>query len=143
MIGDDNNRHFGLLDVAGKPKPALAAMQLWNRLVDQPVRRIPATATGKSKATVYAFEKQDRTVVVAAWLAMSRRGQSTSDGLKADEAREAVPIRVAFPRAGTLEVYTREGDVVHDGPAFRDGVIEDVELKGSGIFLALLKAAAP
>ena len=143
VIGDDNNRHFGLLDVQGNVKPAFEAMRLWNRLIDKPVRRIRAEAHGESSAKVYAFQKKNGDVVVAAWLPVASRGKRSSAELRADEPRFTISIRGAFPRAATLEVYTPRGDVLTEVPAYRDGVIENAELAGSSIFLAQLRAATP
>ena len=141
VIGDDNNRHFGLVDIEGNAKPALHAMRLWNRVVNQPVRRIPAQADGKSNAQVYAFERKDGSVIVVTWLPMPACSRSRAKCLRFDEPRQVISIRTTLPRAFSVEVYTPGGAVLPDVPALGDGVIEDVELSGSSIFLCRVTPA--
>ncbi len=46
VIGDDNNKHLGLLDTDGRPKPAFFAFRHYNRLFDHPFRRLPTVLRG-------------------------------------------------------------------------------------------------
>jgi hypothetical protein len=73
VIGDENNKHLGILDLRGAPKPALAALALWNRLLGDAVRPLRAEAQG---AVVRAFERKAGGTVVLAWLPSARRGEA-------------------------------------------------------------------
>jgi hypothetical protein len=79
VIGDDNNKHLGILDVRGGPKPAFAALRLWNQLLDEPVRTIDARAEGAPDAVVRAFEKRSGEVIVLAWVRSAREGENVPD----------------------------------------------------------------
>src|SRR5205814_800867 len=70
VIGDDNNRHLGLRDVQGRPKPALAAFAFFARQFDQAYRLLPLSlAPGLDPDTqVHAFELRDGRRVIVAWL---------------------------------------------------------------------------
>ncbi|MBA2431885.1 MAG: cellulase family glycosylhydrolase [Chthoniobacterales bacterium] len=134
VIGDDNNRRFGVIDVEGKAKPALQALQLWNQLIDQPVRRGAAKAEGEQRknAQVFAFEKRDGSVVVAAWLPVS-----------AVAAPATISVRVAAKQDAVLTQFTPIGEAVQNGPIFHDGFIRDVTLEPDSLFIAELKPPLP
>jgi hypothetical protein len=142
VIGDDNNRHFGLIDVAGQPKPALAAMRLWNRLMDQPTRKIAATIVGRKrpKAQVYAFAKKDGAVVVAAWLPVPSAAESKRSSAPAIFS-ETVDLRVAAPAGSQLTSYATNGEVRRNAPSFQDDIIAGVKLLPASVFIAELKPA--
>ena len=140
VIGDDNNRHFGVLDVEGDPKPAFGAMRMWNRIFDQPVRRIPAAVNGNSNARVYAFQKKDGGVVVAAWLPLRASGRGTSGVAKTAGPRQQVNIRLALPAGAVVAVYTPTGERMRELPASGD-IIENVELSADSIVFAEVNPA--
>jgi hypothetical protein len=101
VIGDENNKHLGLLDASGAHKPAFFAMALWNRLLSGPVRPIEAHAEG---AVVRAFEKPSGERVVIAWLPSARKGETTPDDavVSIQLARPAERVEVYDPATGEI-----------------------------------------
>jgi len=95
VIGDDNNKHLGVLDASGARKPAFHALALWNRLLADPVRPLQASAKG---AVVRAFEKKSGEIVVLAWLPSATKADS---GAPQDAI---VPLNLGRALS-TLEVY--------------------------------------
>jgi hypothetical protein len=124
VIGDENNKHLGVLDVRGDRKPAFTALRLWNRLLSGPVRPMNAEASG---AIVRAFERKEGGTVVLAWLPSARRG---------DPARPSdaiVPIRLARD-SGDVEVY----DPV-SGERAGIATLSRVHLRADSVFVGLAR----
>ena len=134
VIGDDNNRHFGLIDTTGAPKPAFAAMRLWNELMAQPVRlfRNGAKPEAGSDAEVRVFERIDGTVIVAAWL----RPQAATPALGRAAMRREV-IDVQLPHAEPVEIHMHRagGALDSGGPHARGGVLSGVLAADDDIFI--------
>jgi len=72
MIGDDNNRHLGVAFSDWRPKPALAALALVQRLFGHGFRRLDDALRARrdpgSRAEVHAFLTPDGQALVIAWL---------------------------------------------------------------------------
>jgi polysaccharide biosynthesis protein PslG len=72
MIGDDNNRHLGVVFADRTPKPALGALALVTRLFGDGFRRLDGVmrvhGDRGSKAEVHAFINPARQAIVVAWL---------------------------------------------------------------------------
>jgi hypothetical protein len=101
VIGDDNNRHLGLRDAAGGPKPALAAFRYAASLFSAPYDALPvrvtATAAGASEPPVlHAFAFPDGRVVLAAWLGMPEQpaGRAAASDLRRAECTVSLPRRL-------------------------------------------------
>ncbi len=144
VIGDDNNRHFGVLDMHGNAKPALQALRFWNALVDQPVRRLDVHegADDKKVTQIYAFEKQNGAIVIAAWLRSSRKDEVIDQsGGATDERHETVSVALPDARPGTLRVYSALGEPVASRASYRKGVVSEIELTGGSIFMGELRPA--
>jgi hypothetical protein len=92
VIGDDNNRHLGVRDADGAPKPALRAFEELAALFAQPYRPLTAVirARGTSADTVcaQAFALRDGRTVIFAWLA--HPGSAAAGAEPRDDDRDAV-----------------------------------------------------
>jgi hypothetical protein len=124
VIGDDNNKHLGVLDVRGARKPAFAALALWNRLLSVPVRSVHAEAEG---AVVRAFERRSGGTVILAWLPSAR---------SADAPRPADAIvRVRLPRRpAEVEVYDPA-----TGERAGTATLSRIHLRGDSIFVGVAR----
>lgn len=146
VIGDDNNRHFGVLDVHGARKPAFYALRLFNTLFGAPVRNAtldiiidaPSALSSFGAATTlemndtrflvaHAFERVDGSVVVAAWLPTSAtRGDDDGTGVMVDRRRACFGYRVrsvmmpALLAAQTFDVTTGDAQAVRSTVANAD-----------------------
>jgi hypothetical protein len=147
VIGDANNRHLGLRDAAGRPKPALAALRLYNRLFDEPVREVTPVATiarpARTDSVVHVFEESDGDVLVAAWLRTPPAAAGPRTGMAKDSRNETVRLRLPPPASPTpreLRVYDPSGKLVSTQPLPASGRIGDIRLRGDGIYLAEVTA---
>ena len=80
MIGDDNNRHLGVLFSDRRPKPALSALTFANRLFGRGFVRLDdrlrvAKAVG-SKLEVHAFLTAAEHVAIVSWLPTATDAES-------------------------------------------------------------------
>jgi hypothetical protein len=110
MIGDDNNRHLGVMTESYRPKPAFDALSLMNRLfhagfrpADAELRVLPAPAPG-SELELHGFLTADRELVLIAWLRTRSLTRSP-----------APPLPASNGAAATL-VDTRRGHVQVTAP---------------------------
>lgn len=115
VIGDVNNRHLGVLDERGKPKPALAALQFFQRLfregfrcLDHEVRIEKEIA---SPAEVHVFLRPGGSRVVVAWVRTYVAGQRGRDasGTVEDLRRPKVALEFPHPLASPVEVFHEDG----------------------------------
>ncbi len=102
VIGDENNRHLGVLAVDGAPKPALAALAFMGALFRVPVRvlarELAVARAPHSTSVVLGFERADGAFVVVAWLPTHDAADARPrDGAAIDERVETVAI--TFPRS--------------------------------------------
>lgn len=139
VIGDNQNRHFGIIDAAGNPKPAFEALRLWNRLFDQPVRRLdlPQELPKQSAAALHLFERKDGTIIAAGWLPRNSAGGDSrlAETACRDERREIVMLRLPFA-AGRVKIFDNAGTAEPRLRGVEDGVLTNVELSAEDIFLA-------
>jgi hypothetical protein len=140
VIGDDHNRHLGILDVTGAPKPSFWAMKLVNRLFDQSVRsldaRVRVDRPAGSEVEVHAFERRDGTMLVFGWLPAPAAGGHP----RGEKDDRALRVRIALPRGDrrALTILDAKGDVVA-APARLDGdALADVDLRGDRVFIGLV-----
>ncbi|APR88107.1 hypothetical protein A7982_13456 [Minicystis rosea] len=142
VIGDDHNRHLGILDVSGAPKPSFWAMRLVSHLFDQPVRaidaRIRVERPAGSQSEVHAFERRDGKVLVFGWL-RSPPVEAEGDGAKplTDTRRETVTI--TLPEDGrSLTVLDAKGDTTTTTARLTAGTLGGVELRGDRVFIGVV-----
>lgn len=122
VIGDENNRHLGVLTVDGAPKPALAALTFMRALFRLPVRvaggAFGVTRPAGSTSVVHAFERRDGRWIVVAWLPTHEpeRDAAQRDGLALDRREET--ISVALPAdVRTVTLHDELGRVRATRPA--------------------------
>jgi hypothetical protein len=102
MIGDDNNRHLGVVFADRTPKPALGALALVTRLFGDGFRRLDGVMrVGRergSHAEVHAFASATRQAVVVAWLpTITLEGTVSPIDPRAEHIDVELPFRPAGP----------------------------------------------
>ncbi|MFL5310325.1 MAG: GH39 family glycosyl hydrolase [Myxococcales bacterium] len=132
VIGDENNKHLGVLDARGRPKPAFAALRLWSSLFDAPVRAVAAQA---GPAVVRVFEKPSGELIVLAWLPSARGPPGRSPDVRAET------VRIVLPHPGAaLEEFDPATALPARGSAALHGAsIDQVVLRGDSIFVARVR----
>ncbi len=152
VIGDVNNRHLGVLDPRGAPKPAYAALQLVTRLFAGGFRgvdgELQVTRRGDSAAEVHGFARPDGSVVLVAWLPTVRAGVRAAEGPGDGADRRVERVEVQLP-AGLGDLATgqrldaagrRRGDVTI-APAEAGGASAvALELRGGEVAVVVLEA---
>jgi hypothetical protein len=144
VIGDDNNKHLGIVDVQGKPKPAFHALRLYQDLFVRPVRSADVQVTrGGPDAVVHVFEVVSGELIVAAWLRSSP--QSGNPGGRARDAREeTVSVRLPVGPGGELTAFDVEtGQPIRTGASLDGELLTNVRLRGGSIFVARIVPARP
>jgi hypothetical protein len=142
VIGDNNNKHLGLLDVSGHRKAAFYAFKLFSHLLGMPVRSIQSElkieAPENSQSVARAFERRDGSVVITSWLRSSEPAEvADQSGLAADERHERVRIRLPerFEKGGwEARFYDLRGRVVRRFP-LREAALPAVNLKGPQVLI--------
>jgi hypothetical protein len=104
VIGDENNRHLGVLDEQNRAKPALRALRFFNSLFADEFRCVDNVVRVNkiigSPAEVHAFQKHDGSLVIVAWLKTYVPGQSPGASSKGSvEDQRASRIDLEFPWA--------------------------------------------
>lgn len=137
--GDAVNYHLGLLDCAGKPKPALQALRHFTRLFDEPVRpaaaRFTSSAGSATQAVVEMVERQDRHVIVAAWLRSPEPAEVVSHtGLAGDRRSESLTLTLPC-RAARAEFSDAVGRS-HPGLEVSGDRLHMVSVRGDNVAVA-------
>jgi hypothetical protein len=139
VIGDDNNKHLGLLDIEGEPKPAYRAFHLYQRLFDHPFRPVPVTIErpAQSQSEVHVFEESDGNFIVVAWLRtpLPQEEIPGPSGWAKDLRAETIAIRLPLDGPARWQTYRVSGKVDGSG-TFADGVLEGIQLLGGSIYIA-------
>jgi hypothetical protein len=138
VIGDENNRHLGIVDVQGNPKPALQALRLYAQLLGRPVRLADARVQvhAGAESVVHVFETESGELIVAAWL-RSDRASADPGGSAPDPREDAVALLLPIAPGAELTAFDVEtgqsvrSDAVLDGP-----LLTNVQLRGESIFVA-------
>jgi len=140
------NSHLGVLDARGRPKPALSAMALFNRLFRGPVRlahtRIVRRANSRSVVKVFRT-KHDRIIVVG-WL----RGPKPHEvrrrtGELRDARSEVVTAGLPCAARRLLGYYDIEGRRSSRPQArLRARSLSGIRLRGDRAFVAELSCGA-
>jgi hypothetical protein len=145
VIGDDVNRHLGVVSVDGRPKPAFYALQHYNRLFGGPVRRIDekklVSVPAASESVVRIFEKPDGTLLVAAWL-RSRRPNEAADrsGWSIDPRREVISLSLPRP-ARSVALSDEQGNLYPYRAAVSKARIGGLTLVGDKVLVAVISPA--
>jgi hypothetical protein len=110
VIGDAHNRHLGILDLQGHPKPAYYALRFRNRPFDHSTRlidrEIRIEAPADTQGVVHAFERSDGTVIVVGWL-RTPRPESVPDtsGMAVDRRAEQIAVTLPTRRLTHLRLF--------------------------------------
>lgn len=142
VIGDDNNRHLGLLRRDGSPKPALAMFSRVARLFSGPYHvvspRVAVLGSPGSPPEVRVFRMPGGRYLVAAWL-----GMATVPAREVPEPdTRTATVRVAVPGATARRVAFRDA-LGRDVPAgvacwrsTREGLELTLTLHGDTVIIA-------
>jgi hypothetical protein len=137
VIGDDNNRHLGVRDVHGVPKPALAAFGYIGKLFAQPfVVLLPSIGVEDARGhpEIRAFRLKDGRGVVVAWMAMPNEPANRAPEL--DDRSALVRIKLPDVHRGQWRVHDATGRSVPSSPfAAGDGELR-LRLHGGDIRIA-------
>jgi Cellulase (glycosyl hydrolase family 5) len=145
VIGDENNKHLGIVAQDGRLKPAFHALQLYERLFSEPVRLADARSQVRvgPDTVAHVFETRSGAFLVAAWLRSSTLAQAANPGGRSPDAREeAISLRLPLSPGAKLEVFDPASaqpiatSAVLDGP-----LLTRITLRGDGIFLARILPA--
>jgi hypothetical protein len=149
VIGDVNNRHLGVLSVDGTPKPALHAFRTVKRLYDQPLRvlRVALRSEGvdAQALSVHAFERADRSVILAAWLkTITPARAGTAPGEDPRRGIVSVTLPVGMPEAARAKLFDAEGEALPSQLRLESKrgstTLEGLELAGGEIVFVELAA---
>jgi hypothetical protein len=138
VIGDINNRHLGVLDLSGRPKPALAALAFMRALFGPAVRpidrQLTITRAPGSVGEVHAFQRADGAAIIAAWLRTNPPpfADRTADGAAIDGRVERIGVSLPNVRGSQLVLYDPSGVERRRAPLVRDGSRAAVELDVHG-----------
>jgi GH35 family endo-1,4-beta-xylanase len=135
--GDENDKHLGIVDVQGRPKPAFHALRLYQQLLARPVRLADARAQvhASGGSIVHLFEAKSGEVVVVAWL---RSALSAGDpGGRADDPREdTIAVRLPVDAGELTEFDVTTGEPVRTEAVLDGPLLAGIQLRGDSIFVA-------
>jgi hypothetical protein len=140
VIGDDVNRHLGVVTVNGARKPAFYALRHFNRLFDGPARRLDekklADGPARSQSVVRIFEKRDGTLILVAWLRSRRPDEAGGrSGWATDTRRET--LSVAIPRkAGPVSLSDEQGNAYPYPATISSTRVSNLTLVGDKVLVA-------
>ena len=108
VIGDHNNRHLGVLDATGRPKPAFHSLTRAVTLLSGEVRPLEVQVRPSAPATAprfeaRAFQRADGRCLVVAWLPTQRL--SAGEPPQPARARFALRARTSGDHARVLDAY--------------------------------------
>ncbi len=141
VIGDDNNRHLGLVRADGSPKPALESFTYAARLFSEPYDVVPATVTtlsGTAPGEVRVFRRPADRYLIAAWLGIP---SGPAPPAAAVDMRTAT-LRVVVPHAiGRTAVFrdARGRDLGSAGVSWRNtrqGIELTLSLRSDAVIVA-------
>jgi hypothetical protein len=140
VIGDENNKHLGLVAANGRLKPAFHALSLYERLFSEPVRLADARAEIRAgpETIVHVFETQSGAFLVAAWLRSATLPPGANPAGRSPDARQdTVSIHLPIAPGAKLDVFDPLTGDRTASPAMLDGpLLTRIALRGDGIFVA-------
>jgi hypothetical protein len=139
VIGDDNNKHLGILNVFGDPKPAYYSLRFFNRLFDHPFRGVPVAVErpAGSRSQVHVFEENDGSWIVTAWLPTGdTSGAVGPPGWGKDAREEKISVRLPLPGPARWRSYRVNGRPEGSGRLSADGILEGIRLTGGSVYIA-------
>ena len=101
VIGDVNNRHLGIVDLQGRPKPALEGLRRAAELFSRPLRpaddRVQVTRPIASRTEVHGFEAPDGSLTIVAWQRTTVPGDGRRPAAGQEPPRPAVDLTLTVP----------------------------------------------
>jgi hypothetical protein len=142
VIGDNNNRNLGVDFVGWKPKPAEHALSFFNKFFAQKNKCIDKQ-TGivrniGSDTEVHAFEMEDGTVAVVAWLKTCIKGRITDQkpGNLKDTRSETIELTLPVKAGKSVTLFDEQGnEKPFKGVTVKNGkaTVKGLTLKGGEI----------
>lgn len=146
---DEVNYHLGLLDAAGRPKPAFYAMKFFEKLFGGQVTHIPvrlqvANAAGKvntlSDAVVNVFRDDQSALIITGWLRSSLPAEvHDHSGTSQDLRHESISIALPCRAVSKARSYDVEGHASVSPARFADGWLKGTPLSGDRVFIEVLQ----
>jgi hypothetical protein len=116
VIGDNNNRNLGVAHWDHSQKPAEKALGFFNTIFSQPQRPVQDIIVKldreDSDSRVVAFENQDGSAVLVAWLQTAQPDKRGPDktGLVSDQRKEIITVEIPVGSKGTATIYNELGE---------------------------------
>ena len=149
VIGDnDNNRYLGVAYPDHKPKPSARALQFFNELFSKKYRngndKLKVDRTVGSETVVNAFENEDGSFIVTAWIQTTIPGRTGDDksGMAKDTRKETIGIQLLSDLKGDVTLYDELGKNKEFSFVEKKGdtlVLKDVKLEGGKIVVFEIK----
>lgn len=115
MIGDDNNRHLGVVYADYRPKPALSALTLMNRLFAAGFRSVDAELGGSADPELerHGFVTAQNTLLLIGWLRTRASPPSPSDApattALSDTRKRRVQVSAPYAARGAPRSFDERG----------------------------------
>lgn len=149
VIGDDHNRHLGIVDVAGKAKPALRTLRWLSDVFRQPYRiagrEMIAVAEGDMEIEGRHFSFANGERLVAVWLPAEEHRPGNGSELQRDERRTTAKVTLPHAKVDLLEVAyaparpSKDGNVSLQASGAGEGTTLYIDLKGGEVAMVLLR----
>lgn len=139
------NYHLGVVDSTGRAKPALFALNFFNRLFSAPSRLITTRITRpeNSQSVVNVFQTRSGRVVVVGWLRSSLSDEvPQKTGTLVDRRTETVSVQLPCSAARPAGAYNAVGTSVKTSAHIHAGTLEGIRLSGGRVFVAELSCPA-
>lgn len=136
---DQTNDHLGLLDVEGRAKPDLSALEFFRRLLGGAVQRVssPVHATADSQAVVNVFRNESATIVVTAWLRSSLSSEVPSrTGRLRDRRSESLSVELPCASPALEGSFDPQGNRTESPARIADRRLDGINLRGGQVFVA-------
>ncbi|HEX2101341.1 MAG TPA: hypothetical protein VHF69_11780, partial [Candidatus Synoicihabitans sp.] len=147
VIGDDHNRHLGIVDAFGNPKPAFTSFRWLTSLFSQPYRvsnhELIAVTDEGVPAEVHAFALADGRHVVAAWLPPPDSAAAPRQPVE-DVRRARVQLTLAQSSLVVKEIETAPAararpTIEARAPLAGKGTALSIPLEGSSVVVVVLE----
>lgn len=148
VIGDNNNRHLGVAYADHKDKPAANALQFFNELFSKKYKnadnKVKVERTLGSETVVNAFENEDGSFIITAWIQTNAPGKRSDDksGTVKDTRKENINIQVLSKLNGDVTCYDELGNKKGFGSVEKKNkslLLKNVEIEGGKIVIFEIK----
>lgn len=141
VIGDVNNRHLGVLDRKGAPKPALHALRFFDSVFGNGFRCIDAQVRVSSpiepRSRVHAFALPGGRLVVVAWLQNYVPGlEARGTGDTRDLRRATISVKLPFAN-GEARLFDDVGTLLGRVNPKRHGVLP-IDVTADKVTIAII-----